>query len=295
MHTVADNAPILEFEVSHLDESIASLVDEAPIAKFRLKALNELLGGIYPGQICAIGATPGSGKTTLLLQIADAIAETGRAVIFVSCELSGPKLLQKSLSRIAGKALPLSEVVSAASPEHPKHEVFLEAVKKYRDTIAPNIAVTGALNLTELGHLVAACTNERGHSPVVFVDYLQLMACGDSTSPFVDERLAIAACVQGLRDISACYGSPIFALSTITRAAYTAKSPNLGVFGGSSAVEYSFDAALYLTRDEDGLGRSFGRPSDMPLKLVVLKNRYGSLGSARLDFDAANATFRDRA
>lgn len=294
MCPVTDNAPELEFEVDHLDKSIESLAGDAPISAFQLKALNELLGGVYPGQIVALGATPGSGKTTLLLQIADALAAAGHAVIFVSCELSEPKLLQKSLSRIAESSLPLNEVVDAASRAHPKHETFLKAVELYRDTIAPNIAITGTLNLAELGHLVAACKRERKQTPVVFVDYLQLMACGDSTSAFIDERLAVAACVQGLRDISTFYGSPIFALSTITRTAYTAKNPSLGVFGGSSTVEYSFDAALYLTQDDDKPEHPFDEPLGKPLKLVVLKNRYGSLGTAKLDFDAAHATFRDR-
>ena len=31
-----------------------------------------------------------------------------------------------------------------------------------------------------------------------------------------------------------------------------------------------------------------------PLKLIALKNRYGTLGEARLDFDGAHATFLDR-
>ena len=34
--------------------------------------------------------------------------------------------------------------------------------------------------------------------------------------------------------------------------------------------------------------------SGTPLKLVALKNRYGTLGEARLDFDGAHATFLDR-
>lgn len=294
MSVVADNAPRLTFEAERFDKCIEALASDAPISKFELKALNELLGGVYPGLICTIGATPGSGKTTLLLQLADALAAAGHAVIFVSCELSESKLLQKSLSRLSGKVLPLGEVVDASSPEHPKHEVFLDAVEQYRNTIAPNIAITGALNVTELGHLVATCKSERRQTPVIFVDYLQLMACGNPSNAFIDERLAITACVQGLRDISVFYGSPIFALSTIIRSSYTKKSPDLGVFGGSSAVEYSFDAALYLVREDDKPEFSHEGAFSTPLNLIALKNRYGSLGTAKLEFDALNATFHDR-
>lgn len=294
MYAVADSAPQLEFELARLDRCVEALGGDAPISTFDLVALNELLGGVYPGQICVIGAIPGSGKTTLLLQIADALAAKGHPVIFVSCELSETKLLQKSLSRLGGRGLPLSEVVDAAAPEHPKHEAFLEAVEKYRETIAPNIAITGTLNITELGHLVAACKGERGQAPMLLVDYLQLMACGNPTNTFTDERLAIAACVQGLRDISTHYGSPVFALSTIARNSYGTKRPTLDVFGGSSTVEYAFDAAIYLTNDDGKPNFPPDAAFGTPLKLVVLKNRYGHLGVGRLDFDAAHATFRDR-
>lgn len=294
MCPVADNTPRLEFEAERLDRCVETLAGDAPIAKFGLRALNDLLGGVYPGQIVTLGATPGGGKTTLVLQIADSLAEAGHPVVFVSCELSEPKLLQKSLSRISKGDLALGEVVGASSPEHPKHEVFLDAVERYRNTIAPNISITGALNLAQLGHLVSTCRSERGQAPVVFVDYLQLLACGNSASAFIDERLAISACVQGLRDISTFYGAPVFALSTIVRNYYTKKSPDLGVFGGSSAVEYSFDAALCLVHDDDKPEFPHEATLGTPLKLVVLKNRYGSTGSVKLGFDAEHATFRDR-
>lgn len=294
MYAVADNSPKLVFEAERLDKCIESLAADTPVSMFRLKALNELLGGVHPGLMYAIGATPGGGKTTLLVQIADALAEAGHAVLFISCELPEAKLIQKSLSRIAGMELPLSEVADASSPEHPKHEVFLKALEHYRDTIAPNIIITGLLNLTELGHLVSACKNERGQVPVIFIDYLQLMACGNSGNAFVDERLAIAACVQGLRDLASFYSAPVFALSTVTRNFYASKKLDLGVFGGSSTVEYSFDSALYLTRDCDGTKFPNTELTGAPLELIALKNRYGRLGSAKLDFDAEHATFRDR-
>ena len=155
------------------------------------------------------------------------------------------------------------------------------------------------MNTVELSNLVGLIARERNEAPIVFVDYLQLLACGITAGQqFIDERLAITACVKGLREISNLYGSPIIALSSTTRKSYESgksSKPNLGMFGGSSTVEYSFDSVLFLADDDGKPDHAFEPPAvGTPLKLIALKNRYGTLGEARLDFDGAHATFLDR-
>ena len=193
----------------------------------------------------------------------------------------------------------MSEVSSCATQNHPKHATFEAALDKYRTQIAPNLCITGPLNTAELSNLVGLVTRERGEVPIVFIDYLQLLACGvTADQQFIDERLAITACVKGLREVSNLYGSPVIALSSTTRKSYdSGKSarPNLAMFGGSSAVEYGFDSVLYLADDNDKPEWPYESPATgTPLKLITLKNRYGTLGESRLDFDGARATFHDR-
>lgn len=287
-------SPIFEAEV--LNEHVNAIAGDKPIAAFDLKALNNILGGVFPGQNYAICTRPSVGKTTLALQEADKLARDGHTVIFVSAELPQHKLLAKSLTRLSEGELTLSTVADAASPEHQKHNHFKHALEKYREEIAPNLCITGPLTVTDLGCLAGSCIRERGQVPILFIDYLQLLACGSAAEPFMDERLAIASCVKGLRDISNCYGCPIIALSSITRTAYSTKKPDLSMFGGSSAIEYGFDAALHLTEDDEKTEFPFDFPGDKEkrLKLVALKNRYGTLSTAKLEFDGASATFRDR-
>ena len=45
-------------------------------------------GGLVPGSVTLLGGEPGAGKSTLLLQAADALAATGRTVLYVSAEES---------------------------------------------------------------------------------------------------------------------------------------------------------------------------------------------------------------
>mgnify|MGYP004499262729 CR=1 FL=1 len=289
----------LVFESDMLDERVNALQGDRPIAFFGLKALNDILGGVYPGLNYAIGTGPGKGKTTLALQEADKLAADGHPVIYVSTELPAHKLLEKSLARLSDNGLALSEVSNAAAADHPKHEVFEAALNAYRDRIAPNLCITGPLNTVELSNLVGLMARERNEAPIVFADYLQLLACGTTAGQqFIDERLAITACVKGLREISNLYGSPVIALSSTTRKSYESgksNKPNLGMFGGSSTVEYSFDSVLFLADDDGKPDHAFEPPAvGTPLKLIALKNRYGTLGEARLDFDGAHATFLDR-
>lgn len=293
------NANPLAFESDVLDEHIHALQGDKPIAAFGLDALNSILGGVYPGLNYAIGTAPGKGKTTLALQEADKLAADGHPVVYVSAELPAHKLIEKSLARLSNGELALSEVSECAAEGHPKHSLFEAALGKYRSQVAPNLCITGPLNTVELSNLVGLVTRERGEVPIVFVDYLQLLACGVTAGQqFIDERLAITACVKGLREISNLYGSPVIALSSTTRKSYESgksNKPNLGMFGGSSAVEYGFDSVIYLADDDGRPDFPFEPPATgTPLKLVALKNRYGTLGEARLDFDGAHATFLDR-
>ena len=168
----------LVFESDRLDEHLSALRGDQPIALFGLKALNDILGGVHPGLNYAIGTGPGRGKTTLALQEADKLANDSHPVIYVSAELPAHKLLEKSLARLSGGKLALSEVADAAAADHPKHEAFEAALDMYRSCIAPNLCITGPLNTVELSNLVGLIARERNEAPIVFIDYLQLLACG---------------------------------------------------------------------------------------------------------------------
>ena len=50
---------LLVFESDKLDEHLSALEGDQPVAHFGLKALNDVLGGVYPGLNYAIGTAPG--------------------------------------------------------------------------------------------------------------------------------------------------------------------------------------------------------------------------------------------
>ena len=283
MHALTSSNHLV-FEDAKLDEHICTITQDKPIAHFLLTPLDSLLGGIYPGQMIGIGATPGCGKTSLMIQAADELAQQGQAVIFVSAELPQHKLVAKSLVRFSNGSISLSDV-PFASDDAIVAECLNKAAYIYRETVAPNLCITGSCTVADLGRLVAECVSQRELTPVIFIDYLQLLATS-GPDPFIDERLAIAAYVKQLRDLANTYMTPIFLISTITRSAYTKKKPDLSAFGGSAVIEYSLDAALFLSADD-----KHQSARGVPVTLSALKNRYGTQGCVSLLFDAAHATF----
>lgn len=235
-----------------------------------------------PGSTTQSGP-PRQGQDDTALQEADKLAADGHPVIYVSAELPAHKLIEKSLARLSDGKVALSEVSSCATQNHPKHTTFEAALDKYRTQIAPNLCITGPLNTVELSNLVGLVTRERGEVPIVFIDYLQLLACGvTADQQFIDERLAITACVKGLREISNLYGSPVIALSSTTRKSYdSGKSarPNLAMFVvpplSSTALTRCSTSPMTMTSPS---GPYESPATGTPLKLVALKNRYGHAG-----------------
>lgn len=63
-----------------------------------LEALDRVLGrGLVPGSAVLMGGEPGIGKSTLLLQMAGAVAATGKLVLYASGEESLPQIKDRAL------------------------------------------------------------------------------------------------------------------------------------------------------------------------------------------------------
>ena len=62
-----------------------------------LDALDRVLGkGLVPGSALLIGGEPGIGKSTLLLQMAGAVAASGKLVLYASGEESLPQIKDRA-------------------------------------------------------------------------------------------------------------------------------------------------------------------------------------------------------
>ncbi len=100
-------------------------------------------GGLVPGSLVLLGGEPGIGKSTLLLQIAQALQEKDRRVLYVSGEESAQQIKMRSErlgSRNAGEIYVLAEsglesILAAVGEVHPTDVVVDSVQTTFSDTL----------------------------------------------------------------------------------------------------------------------------------------------------------------
>jgi DNA repair protein RadA/Sms len=103
-------------------------------------------GGLVPGAVALVGGEPGAGKSTLLLQASDAVAATGRTVLYVSAEESPGqvRLRAERLGALDERLLLASETeldqVLALAAAHAPDLLVLDSIQTVRATEVAGLA-----------------------------------------------------------------------------------------------------------------------------------------------------------
>lgn len=291
--------------------------------------LDRLLdGGMYPG-LYIMGAMSSLGKTTWALQVADHIAASGHDVLFYSLEQSSDELIAKSLSRMMARGqAPIGDGlrIPSASPKltsrqilykfsewsgRPEQDAFERALEEYGDLAGRHMFIVendvgtvvvededGRQREVQTVDRVGLDTIRRGvrnhkeltgSSPVVFIDYLQILKPDDPTGRKSDKQ-NMDETVSELRRIAKTYSIPIFAISSLNRSSY-GQAIEMEAFKESGAIEYSSDVLLGLDpkgikaaekpKDREENRQTMSELADAELRgleVVVLKNRMGARG-----------------
>ena len=251
-------------------------------------------GGLYAGLYC-VGAISSLGKTTFVMQIADQVAQQGQDVIFFSLEMSRYELMAKSISRttflIADEKREAKTVrgisVGARYKTYTQKETELikQSVFEYSEYGKNIYIVEGDAGITadKIRGLVKEYTEETGKTPIVIIDYLQLIA---PHSERATDKQAIDRSVSELKRISRDYKAPVIAISSLNRQSYKDEA-NMAAFKESGAIEYSSDVLIGMQLKGAG-GNNFDvdaakKKDPREVEVVILKNRNGKTG-AKLDY-----------
>ena len=245
-------------------------------------------GGLHAG-LTVLGAVSSMGKTSLMLQMADTLAAAGRNVLFITIEMSRMELIAKSAVRgTKERARPL---LDGKLPEEKVRGLISAYRKKTGGRVElwePDALLTPAF----LDEKVSAFC-EQHENPVLFLDYLQLVA--PARAGMTEKQTADAA-VAMLKQLARRYDMPVMAASSLNREAYRPGSaePGLSAFKESGSVEYSADLLLVLKYRTDADKEIKTGPRH--LVLTILKNRFGATGeSVPLDYEPEKELFRDGA
>lgn len=245
--------------------------------------LDNLLLGLWPGQLIVIAARPGQGKSALALNIAENFVDAGLPAFISSLEMSRRELMIRSIARaskIDGTRLQIGRI----------DESHVEKLKAGIETVkdrAEKLIVDDAGGTT-LPQIRATATRLQRQSDIklVVVDYLQLMS-----GPEQQTNDRVAALSRGLKQLARSLNIPIIAISQMSRAieSRNEKRPQLSDLRDSGAIEQDADVVMFL---HDDAAYDIGKTGDGTIELIVAKNRKGSTGTVKLLFLRRFTTFQ---
>lgn len=285
-------------------------------------SLDKILNGGLTAALYIMGAISSLGKTSWMLNIADNIAAAGHDVLYFSLEMSRHELMAKSISRIsfqrAGKnGSPLGDTFSTfevlnsrgKSLTFTQNAALTASMKQYCSTIGQHLWIfSGVGNVSTDDVLQAVDDHIRitGNKPVVFIDYLQILAPEDI---HLSDKQNTDRSVVKLKNMSATHDIPVFCISSLNRSNYS-EPINMAAFKESGAIEYGSDVLIGLQlygigyqpdeKEKDRLKRirsiieKAEKEPQTEIEVRVLKNRNGQRGgSGKLLFEKKYNSFAD--
>jgi replicative DNA helicase len=278
--------------------------------------LDRVLNGGLSAGLYIMGAISSLGKTSWMLNIADNIAAAGRDVLYFSLEMSRNELIAKSISRFSFRV-----VGEASGPEDDAFSTFEVLNSRGRRSLSMSQEITldkafqayregpgrrmwifegvGDFGVEEITQRVEEHIRITGRTPVVFVDYLQILAPADPRS--TDKQNTDKAVVE-LKRLSAKHDLPVFCISSLNRQNYS-EPITMAAFKESGAIEYGSDVLIgiqlygigYQPGEKPGNAHTARireiiekaeKDKRIDIEIRVLKNRNGGRGgSGRLLFN----------
>lgn len=252
------------------------------------KRLDEMTGGLHPGELVIVAGRPSMGKTALALNIAQhAAVKLGKTVAVFSLEMSKESLLTRMLC------------AAARVDSHRFRLGFLNAEERRRLQAAASELVeaplyvddTSGSNLIDMHAKLRRLKAERPLGLVV-VDYLQLMS---GRGRFENRVQEISALSRGLKLLSKELETPMLVLSQLSRAPEQRPGdhrPQLSDLRESGSIEQDADVVAFIFREE------VYKPEREDLRgaaeLLLAKQRNGPTGRIQLVFLHPLTKFENR-
>lgn len=241
----------------------------------------------YPG-LYILGGVSSLGKTTFAHQMADQLSRTGEHVLYFCLEQTQMELVTKGLSRLTAQEDFMTAISSIEIRSGRITDSVRRAIAEYK-RIASHEAIIECDFMTTIDTIVATVQDymsRTGASPIVFLDYLQLIRPLDkkqTTKDAVDEHLRALKMLQMKNNLV------IVLISSLNRQNYLT-TIDYESFKESGGIEYTADVIwglqlsvmndeLFNTdkklKEKRALVRQAKKANPRRIELLCLKNRYG--------------------
>jgi replicative DNA helicase len=271
--------------VSHIDVMMTRSGELTGLSS-GYKNLDEITGGLQPGELFILAARPSMGKTALALNIGRNVAvDYGKKVAVFSLEMTTRSLVMRMLSSEAQVdfALFRSGLISTDA-----HSRLMAAAGRLAESKLW-IDDTGSPSVLELRAKCRRLHSQHGLDFVI-VDYLQL-ARGDRNTQSREQEISEIS--RGLKGLAKELDIPVMALSQLNRGPEMRKEdkrPMLADLRESGAIEQDADIIAFIYRDI-----VYNKETEFEnlAELIIAKQRNGPTGTIKLEFEGRYAQFRD--
>jgi len=262
---------------------LAEVSAPRPGLKTGFNYLDKIIRGLTPG-LFVIAAPPSAGKTTFVNQLADQVAKLNEVpILFFSYEQSAFDLWVKSIARLSGIG---NEDIRAGLVAKGQKDKIREAAADYLPSGRWIKVIEGDRHQTA-DRIRLMANREKAKAgtipPVLVIDYLQIVPAAESMT---DKRSEVDALVSDLRRIARDIGSPVIAISSMSRAEYD--KARMSGFKESGGIEYGADIAAILTVQSESEDKT-----ERTVKLSVIKNRNGRRGYVGLAYHTTRDQFEE--
>lgn len=258
------------------------------------QALN---GGLAGGRLYTVGAISSLGKTTFINQMAEYISSTGNDVIYIALEMSEFELNSKGISRhtyinVMSHPYDLKVENAKTSIEVDKYfrgesdysesdkRVIRYSIDDYFSRCRHLYIYDTVMDVKNIIDAVKKHIEITGKSPVVIIDYLQIMPVSEKG---LTDKANMDSIILSLKQLAREYNVPVVVISSFNRQNYT-QQVNMTAFKESGSIEYSSDVVIgiqfsQLSSDSENYNELNERAKEIRyVDAVILKNRNGMSG-----------------
>lgn len=290
-HEILDDATGLAVEHTE-SESVADLLmpfleqlekgpDSSPALPTGWRDLDDLIGGLRPGQVVTVGGRPSMGKSVVILNIAAHVAvKLGKPVLFASLEMSKDECMERLVSHFSGVSLTAIRERTCTKDDWKKID------KAYQELItATTLIINDNQDMTPHGVRAEVRAMKRAQMPpaLVALDYIQLVEGGSGKFRSESRQVDVANFSRAFKKLGKEFQIPVLVGCQLNRGPdqRTDHRPMLSDFRESGALEQDSDIALLLYRD-DAYEPESVRAGE--IDVIVAKNRQGPKGTVPLAF-----------
>jgi replicative DNA helicase len=252
--------------------------------------LDEMTGGLHPGELVILAARPSMGKTALALNVAQHVAmhpNEKQTVAVFSLEMSRESLLTRMIC--AGARVDQQKFRAGYLNQDERRRLAKTASELVQAPLY--IDDTSGTHMMDIHAKLRRLKAEHGLSLVV-IDYLQLMS---GRGRYENRNQEISTISRGLKLLAKDLKVPMLVLSQLNRAPETRPGdhrPQLSDLRESGSIEQDADLVAFIFREE------VYKQEDERLKglaeLLVAKQRNGPTGKVNLVFLKEFTKFENR-